>query len=523
MEALEQQRVSASRPNPTDLCCVSGGVNLEKLISFLFLLLIFGMTATAQTNINSKPTLEKSLREQGAFLFPQQEAKVLCNTPELRLSIWNNEELLFAQAILWKDDSRQIGTDGTGRQLGDSSTLLLDLDANSAPTPKVDRVYVVNPRLEKSGLDYWVMLGRGMWTDIIGDTKGTGSICYIRLDSGRLARVDSYAIPLNEIKCKTGQKIRIAYSARSAVPVFKLKSVAVTIQDEDEWCCGIPVKKYQEYVLSPNQLHEPDLKAIAATWAQATENLLLSQRITNSNEKWFITASFSLDFDKLKLPQNSPNALPNGLLDNQVLQEFLTSLGIRPDLHPKLHITSDPITSWIEVKQNGAQPAVFELVCKEIRGYIDRSAGHTRDYLLASFRERGHPLPTNVSPVVKAFMINHPEVPFAWIRVQNTGSGVASIGVVDGELAWCHSSLCHPNGKFSQCLSDLCDSKEFDPKYTNIIAQVEKEIGAKMKANGTYKTLGSCYSFWARKKELLKAKGIDWRSPHELNPNTTYD
>lgn len=36
--------------------------------------------------------------------------------------------------------------------------------------------------------------------------------------------------------------------------------------------------------------------------------------------------------------------------------------------------------------------------------------------------------------------------------------------------------------------------------------------------------LGSCHSFWAMKKQILKEKyGITWYSPSELNPDIKYD
>lgn len=37
------------------------------------------------------------------------------------------------------------------------------------------------------------------------------------------------------------------------------------------------------------------------------------------------------------------------------------------------------------------------------------------------------------------------------------------------------------------------------------------------------KGLGYCHMYWARKKQLLKERGYDWKSPAELNPNIMYD
>jgi hypothetical protein len=35
--------------------------------------------------------------------------------------------------------------------------------------------------------------------------------------------------------------------------------------------------------------------------------------------------------------------------------------------------------------------------------------------------------------------------------------------------------------------------------------------------------LGVCHSYWARKKELLAKKGIEWKTPAEMNPNILFD
>ena len=37
------------------------------------------------------------------------------------------------------------------------------------------------------------------------------------------------------------------------------------------------------------------------------------------------------------------------------------------------------------------------------------------------------------------------------------------------------------------------------------------------------KGMGYCHAYWHRKKQLLAAKGYDWKSPQELNPGIIYD
>ena len=64
---------------------------------------------------------------------------------------------------------------------------------------------------------------------------------------------------------------------------------------------------------------------------------------------------------------------------------------------------------------------------------------------------------------------------------------------------------------------------EFDSAYTNLIAEVEDMVEQTMKEEGSYGQFGSCHRFWELKRDLLKERGVQWRSPSELNPNICYD
>lgn len=43
------------------------------------------------------------LKNEGAFSFPQCEARVPCDTKELRVSAWSDRAHLFVQSVLWTD------------------------------------------------------------------------------------------------------------------------------------------------------------------------------------------------------------------------------------------------------------------------------------------------------------------------------------------------------------------------------------------------------------------------------------
>jgi hypothetical protein len=189
------------------------------------------------------------VRTQGAFGFPQKEAKVICDRPDLRFSIWSNDEYLFAQAVLWNDDDASLGKTDDNREIGDRSNLLLDLDADQKTTARVDRDYSLNPWPDLSGLHYTVWSGPNSNGGLEKDSKGRGAIRYVKLPDGKGARVDTYLIPLAEISKKVGDKIRLAYYARSTKPEFIVNSAGFDREGKGYYSHHIPRDIYHEYVL----------------------------------------------------------------------------------------------------------------------------------------------------------------------------------------------------------------------------------------------------------------------------------
>jgi hypothetical protein len=55
------------------------------------------------------PSSLTDLRTDGTFAFPQEHAVVLYDQEDLRLSVWNNHDYLFVQAILWKVPENILG------------------------------------------------------------------------------------------------------------------------------------------------------------------------------------------------------------------------------------------------------------------------------------------------------------------------------------------------------------------------------------------------------------------------------
>ena len=196
------------------------------------------------------------LRRNGVFGFPQKDAAVLWNQPALRFSVWNNDQYLFAQAVLWTDGDVSVVTNEAGYARGDSSTLLLDLDADKKLTPKVDRDYMLNPFGPWKGLYYQIPLGGGSTTGIRTDSQARGAIRYVEVSPGKRVRVDTYLIPLTELSKQIGDKIRLCYWGHSPKPPMTISTIGEESSRLLYFNDDFGVAKYSEYVLRSG--HEID-------------------------------------------------------------------------------------------------------------------------------------------------------------------------------------------------------------------------------------------------------------------------
>ena len=112
-------------------------------ITLVLLLWVYATRCSAAAD--ESPVHISWLRENGAFGFPQRNAKVLCDLPSCRLSVWNNREVLLAQIVLWADGDATLGRTPDGREIGDWSELAFDVAAVGHRTANLDRNYILNP------------------------------------------------------------------------------------------------------------------------------------------------------------------------------------------------------------------------------------------------------------------------------------------------------------------------------------------------------------------------------------------
>lgn len=67
----------------------------------------------------------------------------------------------------------------------------------------------------------------------------------------------------------------------------------------------------------------------------------------------------------------------------------------------------------------------------------------------------------------------------------------------------------------------LFDPVERTPQWEEVIYEVEKACDRRLK--GVPRGMGFCFEYWSVKKEELLKRGIEWRTPHQMNPHVMFD
>lgn len=65
------------------------------------------------------------------------------------------------------------------------------------------------------------------------------------------------------------------------------------------------------------------------------------------------------------------------------------------------------------------------------------------------------------------------------------------------------------------------DPIEWSEKYENVIDEVEKELYEYFKDEP--RGMGFCFGYWFKKREILAQRGIEWKTPGEMNPKVRFD
>ena len=65
------------------------------------------------------------------------------------------------------------------------------------------------------------------------------------------------------------------------------------------------------------------------------------------------------------------------------------------------------------------------------------------------------------------------------------------------------------------------DPVQATPKWEEVIYEVEKELDEQLKDEPH--GMGFCFCYWSAKRAALARRGIEWRSPSEMNPRVIFD
>lgn len=65
------------------------------------------------------------------------------------------------------------------------------------------------------------------------------------------------------------------------------------------------------------------------------------------------------------------------------------------------------------------------------------------------------------------------------------------------------------------------DPVERTPEMEAVVEEVEREVCAGLA--GTPRGMGFCFAYWNARRDALARRGIEWRSPHLMNPRVIFD
>lgn len=290
---------------------------------------------------------------------------------------------------------------------------------------------------------------------------------------------------------------------------------------------------------------------------------LVSESVAEAPKEWKHDAPIFLEggISKLALEHNRREIISRELLETNFFRLLAQSCGLSEAETAAATIAIGENGKGLSLYQIGTNPKAFEVLDPQIAEYVcARNEGHTAGFLqvamsnrvnaamipdlelrrlstnqlwvaLSALQKGESQLVTNragshISHRLVTKVRDHGVEQDIDIRTNRTDVVCRRVAyrVIDGEIGWIYHIEFNPDGSLYSVKDRWkCDAKDIDPKYRRLFKLVDDEIKEAMEKDGSYGKLGSCHSFWRMKKELLKTKGISWRSPSELNPGTLFD
>ncbi|MFA6543611.1 MAG: hypothetical protein WCS99_04250 [Limisphaerales bacterium] len=248
------------------------------------------------------------------------------------------------------------------------------------------------------------------------------------------------------------------------------------------------------------------------------------------------------------------------MIEPSALRLIARAVGLEEKDLATVRLVQEPGRTWLSLYQVSPPDKAFEALSDGLRKYYNaRLSGHSQSSIFASVTNQQF-LTTATDPDILVLIKERPLLPAGLLRKIATGATtnragfVASESVritiengkrqtnrtvhvpkvdevrrwvsysfVDGPIEWRYQLHFKADGSVNSLMEMKSDAQESDPKFQPLFKAVDAEVEAEMKRAGSFGKLGSVHTFWHLKQEKLKAKGVDWRSPAELNPGVHYD
>jgi hypothetical protein len=276
---------------------------------------------------------------------------------------------------------------------------------------------------------------------------------------------------------------------------------------------------------------------------------------------------------RLQLPHNSSDAIRQELLDTNTLRMLAKGARLTESDLATVQVAPWPETGWVALFQTGKPDKAYAALEKRLKGYVAaREEGHTRGFLLAA---ASAPLDLGrVSDPALHFLVSN-QVFFSFSAIKRMASGTytniirtnlaparkasvrpaktkgspaeaararakkekepekevlklevcrwTTFAVTDGDMTWRYLVRLKKDKGLEDIQLERCDSKDYAEEYQDDMDEVEEETQEELRKTGISGGTGAMRLFWQLKQEKLKARGIEWHTPGELNPDKSYD
>lgn len=114
----------------------------------------------------------------------------------------------------------------------------------------------------------------------------------------------------------------------------------------------------------------------------------------------------------------------------------------------------------------------------------------------------------------------------AWLEESDEESGWLFAEDIEADIARLEAYIDTDSLSMDEFCSRYNRHLRFDPvertqKWEDVYFEVEEECARRLE--GIPRGMGFCFPYWAARHDVLRKYGIDWKSPHMMNPRVIFD